>query len=246
MSHLVRFRFTMPCWNEGNKPVHLSWGLQTLPERYFLRGTAAAPRSSTSWTTPPLSFGEVFPSTAPCVPVREGWAKKKPHHVCVLWCRTQNHVIPDKQKLIPTAALPDVPKIVHILFSTHADRLTRFISLSPSSSLQFLFFSLWASSITTQRQCSFLSSGQSAMIISKVVINPWNFSTPGIVLPCGWQRSRQLHTLAALRSGQGQISSSCDSQSHNKVQKKTGDSFLFFQKRWSCFITWRVVLIKQI
>lgn len=58
------------------------------------------------------------------------------------------------------------------------------MSLRPSRSLQFLFFNRWASSITTQRHCSFLSSGQSVMIISKVVINPWNFNPPGMLLPC--------------------------------------------------------------
>ncbi|TNN29326.1 hypothetical protein EYF80_060527 [Liparis tanakae] len=60
---------------------------------------------------------------------------------------------------------------------------TLFMSFRPSSSLQLRFLRRCASSITTQRQCSFLRSGQSAMIISKVVIRPWNFRTPGMVFP---------------------------------------------------------------
>lgn len=52
--------------------------------------------------------------------------------------------------------------------------LTKSIILSPSSSLQFLFFSRWASSMTTQRHGIFRSSGQSVKIISKVVMMAWN------------------------------------------------------------------------
>lgn len=74
---------------------------------------------------------------------------------------------------------------------SNRNRLTRFMSFSPSRSLQFLFFSRWASSITTHRQWSFLSSGQSAMIISKVVISPWNLSTLGMEFPCGRATPRE-------------------------------------------------------
>jgi hypothetical protein len=52
--------------------------------------------------------------------------------------------------------------------------LTKSIILSPSNSLQFLFFSLWASSMTTQRHGLFRSSGQSVKIISNVVMMAWN------------------------------------------------------------------------
>lgn len=62
--------------------------------------------------------------------------------------------------------------------------LTRFMSLSPSRSLQLRFFSRWASSITTQRQWIFFSSGQSAIIISNVVITPWNLKLPDTEFPC--------------------------------------------------------------
>lgn len=52
--------------------------------------------------------------------------------------------------------------------------LTKSIILSPSKSLQFLFFSRWASSMTTQRHGILRSSGQSVKIISKVVMMAWN------------------------------------------------------------------------
>ena len=64
------------------------------------------------------------------------------------------------------------------------------IILRPSSSLQFLFFRRWASSITTQRHGTLRSSGQSARIISNVVMTAWNRYVPLITLPCsdGGQR----------------------------------------------------------
>lgn len=61
--------------------------------------------------------------------------------------------------------------------------LTISIILSPSSSLQFRFLRRWASSITTQRHGTLRSSGQSARIISKVVITAWNRYTPFNILP---------------------------------------------------------------
>lgn len=61
--------------------------------------------------------------------------------------------------------------------------LTRAMSFSPSRSLQFLFFRRCASSMTTQRHWIFFSSGQSARIISKVVITTWNLKIPGRGLP---------------------------------------------------------------
>lgn len=51
---------------------------------------------------------------------------------------------------------------------------TRFMSLKPSSSLQFLFLRRWASSMITQRHSMALSSGQPPRIISNVVITAWN------------------------------------------------------------------------
>lgn len=81
--------------------------------------------------------------------------------------------------------------------------LTRFMSFRPSSSLQFLFLRRWASSMTTQRHCSFFSSGQSAMIISKVVITPWNFSTSGMGAACRGRHSshHQTHSLCRWCTG---------------------------------------------
>lgn len=66
--------------------------------------------------------------------------------------------------------------------------LTRAMSLRPSRSLQFLFFNLWASSIITQLQWIFFSSGQSARIISNVVMTTWNLKTPERGFPWGWHR----------------------------------------------------------
>lgn len=65
----------------------------------------------------------------------------------------------------------------------HQGSLTKSIILSPSSSLQFLFFSLWASSMTTQRQGILRSSGQSVRIISNVVMMAWNLYDPFITRP---------------------------------------------------------------
>lgn len=65
------------------------------------------------------------------------------------------------------------------------------IILSPSSSLQFRFLRRWASSITTQRHGTPRSSGQSARIISKVVITAWKRYAPFIVLPCKGGKERK-------------------------------------------------------
>lgn len=51
---------------------------------------------------------------------------------------------------------------------------TRFMSLKPSSSLQFLFLRRWASSMITQRHSMALSSGQPPRIISNVVMTALN------------------------------------------------------------------------
>lgn len=76
-----------------------------------------------------------------------------------------------------------IKKNVYI-FSLGADGFpTRFMSLKPSSSLQFLFFRRWASSIITQRHSMALSSGQPPRIISNVVITAWNLYAPRIARP---------------------------------------------------------------
>lgn len=69
--------------------------------------------------------------------------------------------------------------------------LTRAMSFSPSRSLQFLFFNLWASSMITQLQWIFFSSGQSARIISNVVMTTWNLKTPERGFPWGWHNRTQ-------------------------------------------------------
>lgn len=74
------------------------------------------------------------------------------------------------------------------------------MSFSPSRSLQFLFFNLWASSIITQLQWIFFSSGQSARIISNVVMTTWNLKTPERGFPWVWHRSKQSFTLGLLNS----------------------------------------------
>lgn len=61
--------------------------------------------------------------------------------------------------------------------------LTRFMSFRPSSNLQFLFFSLCASSIITHLHSIALSSGQPPRIISNVVIMALNLYVPRITRP---------------------------------------------------------------
>lgn len=71
--------------------------------------------------------------------------------------------------------------------------LTKAMSLRPSSSLQFLFFSLWASSMITQLHWIFRSSGQSAKIISKVVIIALNLKMPWMGRPCKIKKTMKIH-----------------------------------------------------
>lgn len=80
--------------------------------------------------------------------------------------------------------------------TNHQEILTRDMSFSPSSNLQFLFLSRWASSITTQHHWIFFNSGQSARIISKVVMTTWNLKRPGRGLPWRHPNKRQRFTLS--------------------------------------------------
>lgn len=109
--------------------------------------------------------------------------------------------------------------------------LTKFMSLSPSRSLQLRFFSRWASSMTTQRQCIFFSSGQSAMIISNVVITPWNLNMPDTGFPCTKRQIGHTTICFASRWDSCWLTSTCDTKLiplTDKFRLVRGRYFLFW------------------
>lgn len=168
------------------------------------RGISLAPRSWVSWTAPPPCSGEEFLSTVLCAPAEKG--RDRNRYLAFLklkaGCLTGlHHLNKRKQQVyVPKAALILWIDIFCICWRAKQKPLTMSIILSPSSSLQFRFLRRWASSMTTQRQGILRSSGQSARIISKVVITAWNRYAPFITLPwtkrqmsyCTWSSETDL------------------------------------------------------